>query len=240
MLKKSKLYKALALAFIFSTFFNITVFAVSDSEISNIENSSQALEDAKTYLTGYSKSNVNRFGKEYVVTYSFDSDKDLDAVASYIAKNGIDKFNEAVEIAVEKSVNSEPASMVPQRRTPSSPTIYRTISKSDGLKSVSGTTYGLCDFGNYGTVEYSATLGYNIRVQNGTMQSVTGTNFNIPYISSGGNWGNLSFPTHCTGSNAGVTANYDITKTISIPIGNGNFDIVSKTDDEFFAVLTSF
>lgn len=46
-------------------------------------------------------------------------------------------------------------------------------------------------------------------------------------------------PNYVTATNAGSTANYVITKTIEIFIGDFGFEIKSETDPEVFAILTA-
>lgn len=230
--KTKKILWLLLCSLIFST----NVFALENDLES--DNYIASIEEAQEYLLSYCYVGLNQEGEEYTVTYEFDSTEDLNIVAEYIVENGVDNLDALITAAVEQDNQNSSGIAIPM--TPTYSTMYRTISTSDGTKTVSGNTYGLCDFGNYGAVEYMAYLSYKIKVTGGVMEQVTGISFNIPSISTGGGYSNLSFPSYCTGTQAGVTANYHITKTVSIPIGDGGFNLVSESDTENFAVLTSF
>ena len=80
---------------------------------------------------------------------------------------------------------------------------------------------------------------YRVTVSNGKFTDLSSISFDIPYISAAGSWGSTSFPSYCNNTNYGVTANYLITKTVEIGIGDFSFEIKSETDNEIFALLTS-
>lgn len=196
----------------------------------------QKIADAKEYLTNYKKLDINEFGKEFTTEYYFQTNQDLDAAAIYIADYGLSAFNEAVEAAIRETVSQEPKLKIPRVTDPL--IVYETVS-GDGNHDVSAEAYGLASFKTLGTVEYIVELGYRINVQNGQFTRLTSSRFDIPHISSAGSWGNIRMPSHCTSTNAGITANYTITKTVEISVGDFGFDIKSETANETFSLLTS-
>ena len=198
---------------------------------------SMTVDEARAYLENYYVTKVNSAGKEYTVQYIFSSEDDLNGAAQYIADNGLDAFNMALDVAIEEAVGNE-TPVAPHPRTTTPTTAYETVS-GNGNHYVSAEAYGLASFDSLGTVEYLVELGYRVTVTNGVFTNLTSISFDIPYISAAGSWGNTRFPSHCTNTNAGVTANYDITKTVEIGIGDFSFEIKSETDNEIFALLTS-
>lgn len=169
--------------------------------------------------------------------YIFSSEDDLNSAAQYIAENGLAAFNAALDIAIEDAVSKEPApTVLPRTTTPT--TGYATVS-GNGNHYVSTEAYGLASFDSLGTVEYLVELGYRVTVTNGVFTNLTSISFDIPYISAAGSWGNTRFPSYYTDTSAGVTANYDITKTVEVGVGDFSFEIKTETDNEVFALLTS-
>ncbi len=197
----------------------------------------QTLEDAKNYLINYSKVGINEFGKEFTTEYHFNTSQDLDAAAEYIVEYGLDAFNGMVENKVEEIVSQECQSKLITPYTTNPSTIRRIIS-GNGYHDISGETAGLASFDTLGTVEYMVSLSYRVNVKNNKITELKSISFDIPYISAAGSWGGLALPFHVTDTAAGVTANYTITKTLSIPIGNFEFEIKSETDNEIFALQT--
>ena len=193
-----------------------------------------ALEEAKEYLQDFCITEIN----EFTTVYQFSTEHDLNEAAAYIAKYGLDQFNAAVDDAINEAVSKEPPSELNKPRTTTPTTVYKTIS-GNGTHNISAEAYGLASFPTLGTVEYLVEFGYRLTVSNGQITGMSNISFNIPYISTAGSWGGLSVPNYVFPSSAGATANYTITKTIEIPIGNFSFTIKSETDNEIFAILTT-
>lgn len=194
------------------------------------------VEEAKQYLESYNVIRTNSDGDKYTTQYVFKSDEELEKIAAYIAENGLYKFNEELNSAIEDVVSQEPQTMQTRTTTPS--VKYVTV-YGNGVHTVKADTYGLASFDTLGTVEYKAQLQYRVTASNGVFTGVSNPFFDIPYISTAGSWGKVSLPSYYSGVNAGVTANYTITKTISVPIGDMSFDIKSETDKEVFALSTT-
>lgn len=223
---KKVLTLLLSLSLIFS--FSVTASAASP----------MTFDEAKSYLQNYSVTKENSLGKGYTTQYVFDSEEDLNKAAAYIAENGLDAFNESLEAAIATAVANEPQRTLIMPRTTDPTTVFKTVS-SDGNHYLSGEAYGLASFDTLGTVEYLVELGYRVTVSNGKFTDLTSISFDIPAISAAGSWGDTSFPSHCLDYNCGVTANYVITKTVEIGIGDFSFEIKAETDNEIFALLTS-
>ena len=213
----------------------VLVFSLSSTAFAS--EASMTVDEAKSYLENYYVTKVNSAGKEYTVQYIFSSEDDLNSAAQYIADNGLDAFNAALDVAIEEAVSNETPA-VPRPRTTTPRTAYETVS-GNGNHYVSAEAYGLASFDSLGTVEYLVELGYRVTVTNGKFTNLTSISFDIPYVSAAGSWGNTRFPSYYTDTSAGVTANYDITKTVEIGIGDFSFEIKSETDNEIFALLTS-
>lgn len=223
---KKLLSFVLSLAMIFSL--SATAFAVEQT---------MTVEEATEYLETYCVTKENAAGKVYTTQYIFSSKDDLNSAAQYIAENGLDAFNAALDNAIEEAVRNEPPTS-PRPRTTTPTTAYATVS-GNGNHYVSAEAYGLASFDTLGTVEYLVELGYRVTLNNGTLSNVNSISFDIPYISAAGSWGSTRFPSYANGGNAGVTANYIITKTLEIGLGDFSFEIKSETDNEIFALLTS-
>ena len=151
---------------------------------------------------------------------------------------GLADFNTAVDNAIAEVVSKEPQRTVALTR-PTDPTTARETVSGNGTHNVSAQAYGLASFDTLGTVEYLVELGYTVTVSNGKFTKLSNISFDIPQISAAGSWGNTRFPSHCEPANCGVTANYDIVKTVEIGVGDFSFEIKSETDNETFALLTS-
>ena len=194
-----------------------------------------SLEEARDYLTSYSDVSTNVKGQEVFAEYSFASDEDLNAVAEFVSENGIEALNAAIDDAVQKDEMILAPFKLERTVSPSDVTKY--IS-GNGTHNVSGQSYGLADFGKYGTGEYRVVLGYRVVVSGGQMTSIDSTSFDIPSITRSCTWGNLRLPNYVRASVCGATANYDVTKTIEIPIGDASFELKSIVDNEIFTVTT--
>lgn len=103
-----------------------------------------------------------------------------------------------------------------------------------------GRTDGLAEFETLGTLEYTVELGYHVTVEDGEITDVNNISFNITGLDASGSWGDTSFPSYHSGTHAGVTANYTITKTVYIPIiGSIEFGVHAEYANEIFALLTT-
>lgn len=194
------------------------------------------IDEAKDYLQNYNITKTNSIGKEYTTEYIFHSEDDLEKAALYIVENGLSAFNAALESAIADAVSKEPQAIIPYSVSPSS--IYRTVS-GNGPHYVSAIANGLANFDTLGTVEYQVELGYKVTVTNGKFTNLTSISFDIPYVSAAGSWGHTRFPSYCKDYNCGVTANFDITKTVEVGVGDFSFEVKSETDNEVFALLTN-
>ncbi|EOD00461.1 hypothetical protein [Caldisalinibacter kiritimatiensis] len=222
-----KKFLSLILSFVMLFTLSISAFAAEPQ---------MTVDEAREYLQSYYVTKENSVGKEYSIQYIFNSDEDLEKAAIYLSENGLSAFNATVDTAIEEVVSKEPKS--PQTRSTTPTTGYATVS-GDGNHYVSSEAYGLASFDSLGTVEYLVELGYSVTVSNGVFTDLTSISFDIPYISAAGSWGNTRFPSYCTDTSAGVTANYDITKSVEIGVGDFSFVIKTETDNEIFALLTS-
>jgi len=236
MFQKNKLHRILVVMLVLAFSFSTTAFAKSPVESTITSENQLTFEEAKEYLTTYSEVNVNEFGKEFTTEYYFTTTQDLDAAAAYIVEFGLDVFNEAVEASVEEIVSQESQSNLISPMTTDPTVAYATVS-GNGTHTVSAETYGLASFDTLGTVEYSASLSYKVVVSSGKISGLSSISFDIPYISAAGSWGDVSLPFYTTDTNAGVTANYTITKELEVSIGDFGFIIKSETDNEIFALL---
>lgn len=211
---------ALAVMFVFST----SVFAID---------SHMTVDEAKEYLQNYYEVKKTVDGKEYSIEYVFDSNEDLERVAKFLSENGLDAFNAKLDEKIQQIVSMESTIPAPQSTSPS--TVYRTVS-GEGRHAVEAETYGLASFDTLGTAEYRVKLGYQLTVTNGSFTDLTNIAFDIPTISAASSFGNIRVVDYCNATSAGVTANFDITKTLTIDPG---FDVKAETDNEVFALLTN-
>lgn len=219
------------------SFFLVLTFVFSMSTTAFASERSMTVEEATEYLENYYVTKENSAGETYTTQYIFSSEEDLNNAALYIAENGLAAFNAALDTAIEEAVSNEPPT-APRPFTTTPTTAYATVS-GNGTHYVSAEAYGLANFDTLGTVEYLVELGYRVTLTDGTLSNVTSISFDIPYISAAGSWGDTSFPSYASGSHAGVTANYTITKSLEIGIDDFSFVIKSETDFEIFALLTS-
>lgn len=215
------------------------VMTLSLSIVSLAGEEKMTVEEAKDYLLNYNVKRTNEFGKEYTTKYVFDSEDDLQKAALYISNNGLLKFDTELDKAIKEAVANEPKSNIPTTRSTNPSAGYAKVS-GNGTHYVSAQAYGLASFDTLGTVEYLVKLGYKVTVSNGNFTNITGISFDIPTISAAGSWGNTRFPSSCSAKNCSVTANYDITKTLEVGVGDFSVIVKSETDNEVFALLTSF
>jgi hypothetical protein len=248
MYKKNKIFKVFALALTLTFVFNVTALAESSNEWKNGEGSQssliaeseyqQVLEEAEEYLTNFRKIENNEYGKEFSVVYQFNTAYDFNKAKAYIAEFGVEAFNNAVDIAVGEIVGNEPASASMITMSATTPVKYKTIS-GNGTHYISDQTSGLASFNTLGTVEYIAALHYTVTVSNGQITGLNSLGFSVPYISTAGGWEDVTIPFYSNANAAGATANYTISKTLEISIGDFAFEIRTEYDNEVFSILTT-
>ena len=208
--------------------FNVTAFA----------SSTMTFEQAKEYLQNYHETRENDFGEIYTVQYIFDSEEDLNKAAIFIVENGLDEFNNALDKEIAEYVKNEETSTLVQPRTAFPSNSYETVS-GDGTHQVEVVAGGLASFDTLGTLDYRVELGYRVTVRNGKFVSISSISFDVPYVGQGGSWGELSLPSYCTDYNCGVTANYVISKSVDLGIGDFGITIKTETDKEYLSLETS-
>ncbi len=223
-----KIWTQVSLITIFVLIFGIFTYASEPQTMS--------VEEAKTYLLTYKEVCINEFGKEYTIEFNFKSDEDLNRAAIFISKNGVDVFHQECNNEIKKIVANEKKSPITRTTTPQ--TVRKTVS-GDGRHTVNAEASGLASFEQIGTLEYIVELGYTVDVSNGKFTGLTNIHFDIPYIGNSGSFGDITLPSHCTNTNAGVTANYTISKTVTVSVGDFGVDVITKTDNEIFSLLTS-
>lgn len=192
-------------------------------------------DEAKNYLLNYSITETDSDGDECTTYYVFDSEDKLNNAANYIVENGLDAFNHVVNETINDVVSKEPK--IEARET--DPAIaYETVS-GDGTHYVSAEAYGYSSFPTLGAIQYIVELSYRATVKGGKFTSVSSASVDFPVIDVSGSYGKISLPSYCNNTSCGVTANYTITKSIDIPLGDGSFTIKSESDKENFALITN-
>lgn len=217
-----------AIALVFAMLFNVSAFAATVPE------STMSIDEARAYLTNYKATELNYSGEEFSVQYSFDSEENLEKAAAYISEYGLDQFLSESDKAVEEVVAKEPPRIQPLSTTPT--TAYTTV-YGNGSHRVSASGYGLAEFGKYGTLEYKPELAYTAVVSNGEFTRIDNISFDITYIDVSGSWGGLSLPSDVYWNSCSVTANYTITKSVSIGVGDFSYDVVLGTDLDIFGLI---
>ena len=99
-----------------------------------------------------------------------------------------------------------------------------------------------CTYGDVNDKKYVKELIYDLLSKEYGVTEVNiskAISFDIPSVSGGGSWGNARFPSHCTATNCGVSANYDIVKSVEVGVEDFSIVIKSETDNEVFSLLTS-
>lgn len=141
------------------------------------------VEEAEKYLLDFVKEEVNEDGKIITTTYEFESDKDLQEVATFIAENGAKAFQQKIDENISlKDVDDSDNGQF--RRLPSSPIISKTV-KGDGTHTVKCEMSGLVKFNKVGNVEYLAKLSCKVDVKKGNVIAINSTSFDMPYVSTG-------------------------------------------------------
>lgn len=197
------------------------------------------MEEAKDYLQNYEQITVLPSGKTSTLRFRFYDENGLIEAAEYIVENGTVAFHAMVDEKIELALAEEATVPAPTFTTPSSG--YVTIPQTDGNHEVSYEANGLAEFGKYGTTSYSLEIGYQVTVSNGQIVGINSLNFDIPWIAGWfTTWGDLTYNTYCVSPECGATANYTLTKTITIEMENGAFSADEETDDEYFALHTTF
>lgn len=214
----------------------ISLMLVSSSMVLATERP-MTVDEARAYLENYYETRVNSAGKEYTVEYEFTSESDLNGLVQYIAENGLSAFNAALEASIREVVGNETSTQVrPQSVQPL--TAFTTVS-GNGKHNVSTEAYGLTNFDTLGDVEYIVQLGYQVTVKDGEFTNLTNISFDVINMSVGGSWGNTRFPSYYSGTSAGVTANFDVTKTVEASVGGYPLIIKTETDNEVFGFYTN-
>ena len=239
MSKGQKFGKAIAIlgAFILAIPTGSIVFAQSPDTHLEAESDLMSFETARDYLLNYKKVITNQDSSKTITTYEFKSDEKLDEAATYISKYGLKAFNNILSEEIEKALEKEPKTASIVTRTVDPVTITKKIS-GNGTHTVSGQASGLAKFDTLGTAEYIVKLSYKAYVKNNKITQIDSISFDIPYAGPGDvTWGDLTFNQNVTSKSAAVTANYRITKSVSV----GKFEIVIKSefDPDAFAVLAS-
>lgn len=206
----------------------------------NAESNSErlTLDEAKEYLLNYKGITNNIYGGEVVVEYSFKSTDDFEKAAIYIVDNGVDAFHESANRAAQE-LGAEEGGAVPV------PIVHRTVDPSSITVTISGNgthrveetaAYAIATFESLGSVEYKPTLGYTVTVEKGKIVSLSKYSFSPNIFSPAGSWDSLRYEEYNTGTRAGVTANFTISKTIDLPIGDFSVER-TETDSEIFTVI---
>ena len=220
-MRKVKITACILLLAMLIPFGHAMVSATTELEMTGTLSKSSAID----YLTTYSRKEYDSSGRESHITLEFETEEDRNAAADFIVRYGTDGFVRELEKSIAQSIAIEgsPSILAPAATSPL--TVYRTVT-GNGTHYVSGQASGLAHFSTLGTVEYFVTLGYSVRVIGGKISGINSPAFNISHISAGGSWGNVSLPSYSNATNAGVTANYTITKTVKV--GIGGFDVIVK------------
>lgn len=192
-------------------------------------------DEAKNYLLNYSITETDSDGDECTTCYVFESEDKLNNAANYIVENGLDAFNHVVNETINDVVSKEPK--IEARETDPA-IVYETVS-GDGTHYVSAEAYGYSSFPTLGAIQYIVELSYRATVKGGKFTSVSSASVDFPVIDVSGSYGKISLPSYCNNTSCGVTANYTITKSIDIPLGDGSFTIKSESDKENFALITN-
>lgn len=199
---------------------------------------SMSVEEAKDYLENYCVTKVNSQGKEYTMQFDFSSEEELEAAALFIAENGVTRFHELLDVGIEELGNSGVSGIPIQPRTTTPTIAYRTV-YGNGRHNISGEANGLASFDSLGTLEYAVRLAYTAVAADGAFIDVTNISFDVIAMGANGGINNLTFNDHHIGSDCGVTANYVISKTTSVGVGDLNVPIKTEIDSETFTILTS-
>ncbi len=208
------------------------VFAISDNTQSLP--SDQAIEIAKSYFLNYSEVSLNSSGQEVVTSYGDVTAEMLDKIAIYIAQVGVSAFEEEVKAAIEDVVTDE---SINTTRSAPMRTISKYVKLNEGNNYISGSEPMLVDFGELGTMEYTATLRYTLKVQNGAIVDLNSPGFELS-LPAYGSYSNVRLPYTFSDTYANMTANYDVTKTIDVPIIIGSIPIRSATTNQINILQT--
>lgn len=104
----------------------------------------------------------------------------------------------------------------------------------------SAVSSGLAVFDSLGTMEYSIELSYNVIISGGKFTNLYRITFNVTHLSfPTGSWGNVTYQSYCNDYYCGVTANYYIYKSITIPIFDFSVDVRTESDFEFFTLYAT-
>lgn len=135
-----------------------------------------------------------------------------------------------------QQVNAEQNSASLLSSTPVLPETVRKYISGNGIHTVSGKSYGLASFGDYGAVEYSVQLEYKVTVLDNVITNVWNPVLSFPSMTPYGSWTKSSIPTGFTDYTASATANYKIYKTIGDP---DEFAVITEGAFQYFSVFTT-
>ena len=192
--------------------------------------------EAKAYLQSYSEHCTNTLGKGYTLSYTFQSEEELNELAEYVASIGISAFEAQVDNALDEQGAGTTSAVRPRYAEPD--VVYETIS-GNGSHHVSASANGYASFDRLGEGAYTIELDYYVKVQNGVMVSVTNPGIDIDFITPNCEWGDVSLPSYCTDYSCGITANYTISKSLMIDVNGYGLTLTTETDREILSLLTT-
>ena len=233
MMRKKRLFRMTGLILVISLTCGSCVFANTQSKGGDM-----TFAEAKDYLQNYEETAVNEEGKTYTIHYQFDTEEDLNKMASYITKYGLEAFNQKIDAQVSKhggtvdSKSTEPKT--------ANPPIINKIVRGNGTHTVKGEVYGLARFKSLGKIEYTAKLSYKAVVKNGKITNINDISFDIPYISNTGSWGKVKFTKIVNNSIIATgKVEYTIYKTLSVSVGGGSANLKTEECVESFSIVTT-
>lgn len=199
-----------------------------------------SLTNAKNYLLNYEELYTKQDGSSSTTHFEFKTEEQLEAAAQYIVDYGFDSFWQIVNESISEQTAKDSDRLLDSSRSVNPLTAYVNVS-GNGTHNVSAIGLGTADCGNLGPVEYTVELGYRATVANNVFTSVNNIYINIIVSTAGGSYSDISFNSYYNNHNCGVTANYKITKSITVPIPGSpfGFDIISDYDLDSFALLTT-
>lgn len=191
-----------------------------------------SLDEAKSYLTSYRATELNDFGEPFTVSYRFKNEEQLDEAARYLSQYGVDAFNKLIDEKVAQKTEHDTRAITPYSVKPF--TVYRTVS-SNGTHRLSGTGDGTSNFGKYGSITFTANIGFSVVVSGGKISSCHSPWFKLSYLSSGAQMvPEVALPTSCNpGSGASVTANFKIERVVGVDV----LEVVVGTSYEVFCLI---
>ncbi len=192
--------------------------------------------EARAYLDNFSETEITSSGNEITHTYSFENENDYNISLNFIMKNGIQKYEELLNVELEKCIeNTEITSNnFLLSRIPTNGTNYNYLSKS-GLSSVS--IIGTMDFGKLGDGQYRMVLSYYVGIANGKIISMGTPSLTQAYLTGGCELVSTSIPSNWNSTFAAATGNFTIQKTLYLP-GPFPVGLQSAQDTDGAALFT--